>query len=201
MGREVGRGKNMIDEDRTMQLYGYTSDELSPHSAKLIIAVCEECGKYRVLKKYSYKDLCKSCSRVGAVRTVESKLKMSKARIGTQRSLEFRREMSARQQGIPLNDWEGFAQEHKYCYQFNNGCRERNRDRYGRACFLCGKNERDNGQRLSVHHVDMNKDQGCDNHEWKLVPLCRSCHNRIHNQTWQARIEYLLNIINRSDKI
>ena len=55
----------MIDEDRTLQLYGYTSGELKPQSNKLIIAVCEKCGKYRALKKQGYHDLCKPCSTKG----------------------------------------------------------------------------------------------------------------------------------------
>jgi hypothetical protein len=53
----------MIDEDRTMQLFGYTSDELGPKSSKKIVAVCEECGKYRVMVKHGYRDLCIMCSR------------------------------------------------------------------------------------------------------------------------------------------
>lgn len=39
----------MIDEDRTMQLYGYTSDELSHGSHKPIVRVCDECGTYQVM--------------------------------------------------------------------------------------------------------------------------------------------------------
>ena len=52
----------MIDEDRTMQLYGYTSDMLSPQSYKPIVKVCEECGKYGITSKSHYHDLCKSCA-------------------------------------------------------------------------------------------------------------------------------------------
>lgn len=80
----------------------------------------------------------------------------------------------------------------KYCNKFNDECREHNRDKYDRECFICGKDESDNSRRLSVHHVDMNKDQGCDGEKWKLVPLCQSCHSRAHSELWQARIEYLL---------
>lgn len=39
----------------------------------------------------------------------------------------------------------------------------------------------------------MNKDQGCNDHDWNLVPLCRSCHSKTYNDVWQSRIEYLLN--------
>jgi len=55
----------MIDEDRTMQLYGYTSDDLAPCSRSMIVAVCEGCGMYRDLPKFNYKDLCRSCVKKG----------------------------------------------------------------------------------------------------------------------------------------
>jgi endogenous inhibitor of DNA gyrase (YacG/DUF329 family) len=56
----------MIDEERTMELFGYTSDELRPKSAKPIIAVCDDCGMYRNVAKYGYRDLCMPCSKSGS---------------------------------------------------------------------------------------------------------------------------------------
>lgn len=106
---------------------------------------------------------------------------------------------SAAMQGIPYNEWEEFAKDKLYCPEFDESCRESNRDKYGRRCFLCEKSESLNygknkkAVKLSVHHVDMNKNQGCDDHKWKLVPLCMKCHGkRSHSDMWQARIEYLL---------
>lgn len=55
---------NMIDEDRTLQLFGYTSDELTPNSTKLIVRVCEGCGRYKILPKQGYHDLCPSCVQI-----------------------------------------------------------------------------------------------------------------------------------------
>ena len=57
----------MIDEDKTFNLYGYTSKELSKYSHKKIIVVCEECGKYREISnstytKAKYPHLCKTCA-------------------------------------------------------------------------------------------------------------------------------------------
>lgn len=62
----------MIDEDRTMQLFGYTSDAWTPHSNKKVAAVCEECGKYRIVIKQQYHNLCHTCSM--ASNLVRSKL-------------------------------------------------------------------------------------------------------------------------------
>lgn len=52
----------MIDEERTLELFGYTSNELRPKSAKTIVAVCDDCGVYRLVRKYGYRELCNPCS-------------------------------------------------------------------------------------------------------------------------------------------
>lgn len=256
----------MIDEDRTMQLFLYTSDELKTKSSKPIVAVCDECGVYRVVRRQSYRELCRTCAQMGKTWSPESRqnhadayermppekkhrmsrkglpghkqtpesikkisdakmghtvsddgrLNMSdaqkkrfekqserdKARLGTikffEETPEARARASAKTLGIPYEEWDGFAEEHEYCHRFNEPCRESNRKKYGRECFICKKPESENmlssgkNIKLSVHHVDMNKAQGCDDHAWKLIPLCASCHARVHNETWQARIEYML---------
>lgn len=105
---------------------------------------------------------------------------------------EHSRMMSAIKQGISYDDWEDFATNSPYCPKFDDACRESNRAKYGNRCFLCGKTKDKNGYNLSVHHVDMNKQQGCDGHAWKLVPLCGSCYSRAHRDTWKSRVEYLL---------
>lgn len=107
---------------------------------------------------------------------------------------EHRRQMSAAGQGISYEDWEGFASRSRspYCPKFNESCKESNREKYGRRCFLTNLPEAENGQKLSVHHCDMNKMQGCDGHRWRLVPLCQGWHGKTHNDLWEARIGYLL---------
>lgn len=280
----------MIDEDRTMQLFDYTSNQLSPKSHKKIVVVCEECGKYRVVREADYRELCNLCSapkgennsswkggqaakvcevcgtgftvKVSAAKNgrgrfcsrecmgkwVSENLRgencpswdggkvtkacgvcgkafsvfpsqshhkfcsrecqgkyQSEARRGIPhprgensplfnkpRSLEARKRISATKQSIPYDEWEEFAKESPYCPRFNEACRESNREKYDRRCFLSDMTEDDNGQKLSVHHYDMNKAQGCDGHAWKLVPLCRKLHNTSHSSTWAARIIYLL---------
>ena len=104
---------------------------------------------------------------------------------------EFREKLSAAQQGISYDEWEAFAQESLYCPKFNEACRESNRGKYGRRCFICGMSEKDNGQKLSVHHTDMDKAQGCESN-WKLVPLCKHCHAKAHNDELIARLGYLI---------
>lgn len=127
----------------------------------------------------------------------ETKKKISEAHCGRIWPEERRRKQSASRQNIPYDAWESYACEQKYCPKFNNECRESNREKYGRRCFICGlpesKNITSTGRRLklSVHHVDMDKSQGCDGVRWKLVPVCLKHHS--HNGLWTARIVYLLN--------
>lgn len=106
--------------------------------------------------------------------------------------------LSAGIQGIPYDEWEDFAKNQLYCPDFNDECKESNREKYNRLCFLTGLPEEKNitstgkQQKLSVHHVDMDKGQGCNGIKWKLVPLCMSWHHKVHNELWESRIIWLL---------
>lgn len=44
----------MIDEEATFEKFGYYSYDLKPKSSKKLIAVCDNCGKTRVLRKRQY---------------------------------------------------------------------------------------------------------------------------------------------------
>ena len=108
---------------------------------------------------------------------------------------------SAAIQGIDYDDWEAFAKDQPYCPAFNETCRESNREKYGRRCFICDLPESENitrsgeQKRLSVHHVDLNKNQGCDGHDWRLIPTCIHHHSKvIHTPLWIGRIMYLLRV-------
>jgi hypothetical protein len=76
--------------------------------------------------------------------------------------------------------WRGGISYEPYCSKFNRALKEKIRNRDNRICFLCGKSEIENRERLSIHHVDNNKMQGC-NKKWYLISLCRSCHGKVHN--------------------
>lgn len=136
--------------------------------AKPVAVKCDVCGEIEIVPHLKWRksyDVCKKCFGV---------------------------KHSATMQGIALKDWAGFVSNSPYCKKFNEKCKERNRGKFFNRCFICNKPESDNNQKLSVHHVDMNKEQGCNSRTWKLVPLCKSCHGSTHNPVWQARIEYIL---------
>ena len=203
--------KSRIDDEKTFQRFKYRSADLGPKSALHVVAICGECGEPRVTPKRSADRLCRKCASIGKPspmagkrHTEETREKMSARHadvsgennpmhgVSIVPSDVTRRKMSATRQGLEYDDWESFADGQEYCPRFNEACRESNREKYDRQCFLCNKTEAENMQRLSVHHIDMNKAQGCDGYSWKLTPMCKSHHGVAHTPTWMARIQYLL---------
>lgn len=91
--------------------------------------------------------------------------------------------------------WMGGLSFAPYCEKFNDKLKERIRDEYGRQCFLCGKSEEENGRRLSIHHTDYDKQQGCSGKGLALVPLCNSCHSKTN-----SRREYWTDLFNTALK-
>ena len=79
-----------------------------------------------------------------------------------------------------------------YCDKFDNELRESIRNKYDRRCFICNAHEGVLAKKLSVHHIDQNRNQGCEEVEWKLVPLCASCHARSHREPTISRLSYLV---------
>ena len=137
-------------------------------------------------------------SRLGQTLSAEHIKRMSESLKGRECSDEHRIAISCGHQGVTREEWEGFREKNLYCYKFNSECREHNREKFYRECFICGKPEAENvssngkHQKLSVHHIDMNKNQGCDDTEWELVPVCMRHHGCLHTKLWEARIKYLL---------
>lgn len=88
--------------------------------------------------------------------------------------------------------WKNGASFEPYCEKFNEAFKEYIRDKFGRICFLCSKTEEENGQRLSVHHCNGDKNCGCDGDETcQFVPLCVSCHSKVHSKKvdWEKKIK------------
>ena len=71
----------MINEEETFKRFGYMSTDLKPKSNKRIVAICDECGKIREIRKGSYRLLCSFC----ALHTEERGTKISKALKGGKR--------------------------------------------------------------------------------------------------------------------
>lgn len=91
--------------------------------------------------------------------------------------------------------WQGGISFEPYCQKFNNEFKEYIRNKFGRVCFLCPITEEENGQKLSVHHVNYNKNCGCDDDKTcQFVPLCRGCNTKVNNnrEMWEAKINAIM---------
>lgn len=94
------------------------------------------------------------------------------------------------QKGKKNHRWKGGFSFEPYCPKFNKAFKEYIRNKFDRKCFICGCNEiGNNGRKLSVHHVNKNKQCGCaktaaeekaDNIACQFIPLCGSCHQKLH---------------------
>jgi hypothetical protein len=79
--------------------------------------------------------------------------------------------------------WRGGISFLPYCFKFDKRRRKSVRAFFNNCCIVCGKHESENmsgGKQiaLSTHHIDHDKQQGCNGKPFNLVPLCHVCHNR-----------------------
>ena len=94
-------------------------------------------------------------------------------------------------------NWQGGLSFFPYCEKFDDDLKERVRNFFNRICFICGMSEAENGQKLSVHHVNYDKMVCCNDERPLFVPLCKSCHAKTHSDRkyWEefftASLEYL----------
>lgn len=57
---DIGK-KNGINEKKTFELFGYTSNELSCKSSKKIVAICQLCKNDRIIRYSAYRNICQKC--------------------------------------------------------------------------------------------------------------------------------------------
>lgn len=94
-------------------------------------------------------------------------------------------------------NWKGGISFEPYCPKFNDSFKESIREKFNRICFLCPTTEKENGQKLSVHHVNYRKDCLCEDITCEFVPLCKSCHSKTTNnhEYWKKEIMNKLEIL------
>jgi hypothetical protein len=96
--------------------------------------------------------------------------------------------------GINNLNWNNGSSFGGYCYKFNTKRKHAVRSFFGNMCICCGKNTSENitnsgiQKELSVHHVDHDKNQGCDGHPFNLVPMCNECHPKELNHQTEYKI-------------
>jgi hypothetical protein len=105
--------------------------------------------------------------------------KMSNAHKGFVNSEESNRKRSLSLRGEKCYLWKGGVSYLPYCFKFNELRKKAVRD-FFKVCICCG--DLDYKQSLSVHHIDHDKEQGCNGKPFNLVPFCRICHSKeVHN--------------------
>jgi hypothetical protein len=111
--------------------------------------------------------------------------------VGRAMSKETRAKIGEAHKGNKCYFWKGGISFEPYCVKFNRVFKEYIRFKFNNKCFLCSMTTEENGQLLSVHHVNYNKNCGCDGDKTcNFVPLCRSCHSKTNynRDYWQKLI-------------
>ena len=172
-------GKTHTEESRAKISAAHTGKTLSDeHKAKISAALTGKDNPNFGKTRSEATRTKQSKSMTGRVFSEEHRAKMSVAATGKIVSEKTKAKISAAMTGENHHSWKGGISFEPYCPKFNNPLKEDYRNAYGRICGYCDKSELENGGRLSVHHIDGNKMQGCNDHEWFLVPLCRSCNSK-----------------------
>jgi len=119
---------------------------------------------------------------------------------------EATKEKLRQYRGPKSGNWKGGTSYLPYCDKFTEEKKEEIRELYDRNCFICNLDEKDNitktnkFQKLSVHHIDGDKEQGCNGKPWFMVPLCIHCHGRVtgnkYEEYWIKYIQELMKYYN-----
>ena len=178
---EVNRGYNKYCSNRCMGISRITK----------IKCVCVVCGKeFFVTPTQRSTGMGKYCSKICSYNSHRAKY------VCVQCGKEFFRDTwkvingdglycstkcvganrSEKQRGENNPCWKGGLSFFPYCEKFNDLRREAVREFFGRRCLICGSDEIEFAKRLSVHHIDHDKEQGCNGKPFNLVPLCIKCH-------------------------
>ena len=184
----------MIDEDRTLQLYGYTSDELSRGSHKPVVRVCNECGEYSVVQHRSHRGLCNGCAMIGRHFSPETRQKISKAGVGRTVSLRTRAKMGDAHRGEKAYNWKGGTstwRQQMYTTRAYKNWRIAVFERDDYICQMCGER----GCYLEAHHIHPVRDHKNDLMLFDVdngASLCKKCHDAT-----KGREEYYTEVLKR----
>jgi hypothetical protein len=97
---------------------------------------------------------------------------------GKQHSEESKRKMSNATIGCKNIHWKGGRSRLPYCYKFNERRKSAVRKFFRGYCIITGEQQNDSTQKLCVHHVDHDKEQGCNGKSFNLIPMIRTQHNK-----------------------
>jgi len=95
--------------------------------------------------------------------------------------------------------WQGGEPFEQYPLGWTKVLREEIRERDNRRCQLCNCSEQENGQKLSVHHTDYNKE---NLEPTNLISLCASCHMKtsFNREYWTEYFKTRIKSRERTEK-
>jgi hypothetical protein len=111
----------------------------------------------------------------------EKKIKIRKSLLGHPVKEETRLKIKLKNIGNLIGEkhpnWQGGKSFEPYCSKFNNKRKRAVREFFGYLCICTGEPQYE--EELSVHHIDSDKEQGCNGKPFNLVPLSRTHHARV----------------------
>lgn len=174
--------ENMFHKEDSIVLLDILKEEeiKQPDIGRLV--QCKSCGDiydyeahYEWLMKSSSKNkdlrldllergICKVCSGIIAKRQgfIKARIK-AKERVGHKNQ-----------------NWQGGLKSYPYCHLFNEEFKERVREFWGRKCGITGISEVENGRRLSVHHVNYDKQTCCNENKPLFIPVSHSWNGKLN---------------------
>jgi hypothetical protein len=96
-------------------------------------------------------------------------------------------------------NFNGWASHKPYCEKWNEDLRDRVRTFFDYRCLACGMTTEENGNALSVHHIEYNKQTCCD----ESIPMFAALCNRHHGMSnwnkdrWQYMLSYIIQEVYR----
>jgi len=106
---------------------------------------------------------------------------------------KHKKNLSLSNKGEKCYNWQGGKSFEPYGIEFNNQLKEQIRKRDNYRCQECGFNQKQLKRKLSIHHIDFNKQNNNPNN---LISLCNTCHTQT-NFNKKGWIEYFQDKTNR----
>lgn len=163
-------------------------------------------GRDKFLTKYG-------SPRKGKYHTKEAKRKISKNRLGKGMGPKYTEEMKQKMQELHLgmknpaygrkrlgadsNNWKGGISFDPYPIGWTDILKESIRQRDGYKCQLCDKTQKQEGRKLSVHHIDYDKD---NLDPTNLISLCKVCNSKVNGNriAWTRFFQLKLKLIKKA---
>jgi hypothetical protein len=95
---------------------------------------------------------------------------------GRKHSEETKDIIRIKNSGSNNHGWKGGVSYGPYCEKFNNKRKKAVRDFFNGLCLCCG--EYQYKRKHQVHHIDHDKEEGCNGKPFNLILMCQKCHGK-----------------------